>query len=345
MDAFDQWMKDHQTEWRKSNVPSVEPGFWGRRQYPHILLEDLWEEGLWHGIGVESGNSLPAYLQETGVQRNTYAHYLNSSWTLCANLYFPFRATADGRDVFASFLNRHVAEEIDSLEEIELEHAEDGELHPSSLLGESGGRRGAYQTSPDLGLKVNKGRGLVLVESKLAERDFYDCSAGPHPRRTSLPGNPDPNRCNKPLAVAKDYVGQCHQHHPAWGRRYWEHLASVVDETALADLPYCPAARSGYQLFRQHALAEGIAQSGRYDLVVSAVAVDERNDELDAALKRSKIAGLRQWGQLFKGRAGFAVFTHQEWVGWVQEHDTEGRWSDWLDYVCSRYGFGWVTDS
>ena len=95
--------------------------------------------------------------------------------------------------------------------------------------------------------------------------------------------------------------------------------------------------RHGYQLFRQQALAEGIAQSGRYDFVVSAVAVDERNDELDAALKRSKIDGLRQWGALFNGQARFAVFTHQQWVAWVREHDSDGKWSDWLGYVRSRY--------
>ena len=99
--------------------------------------------------------------------------------------------------------------------------------------------------------------------------------------------------------------------------------------------------RHGYQLFRQHALAEGIAQSGCYDLVVSAVAIDERNDALDADVRRSGIDGLKQWGEVFKGRAKFAVFTHQEWVGWVQEHDTEGKWSDWLMYVRSRYGLGW----
>ena len=340
MDSFDQWMKDHQAEWRRTHVASQERGKRNCIPYSHILTEDLWEEGLWPGIGPESENSLPAYLQRTGVQKHESAHHLNSSWMLCANLYFAFRANADGRDVFASFLNHHVAEEIDSLEEIELEHAEDDELRPSSLLGESGGKRGSGQTSPDLGLKVNEGRGLVLVESKLAEHSFYNCSAGPHPRRTRLPANPDPDRCNNPLAVAKDYVGQCHQHHPAWGRRYWEHLAPVVEETALAGLPHCPAARGGFQLFRQHALAEGIAQSGRYDLVVSTVAVDERNDEPDAALKRSGIAGLRQWGRLFKGRARFAVFTHQAWVRWVQEHDTGGRWNDWLSYVRSRYGLG-----
>ena len=114
----------------------------------------------------------------------------------------------------------------------------------------------------------------------------------------------------------------------------------MADQQVLVSLPRCPAARGGYQLFRQQALAEGIAQSGRYDLVVSAVAIDERNDEPDAALRRSGVAGLRQWGQLFRGRARFAVFTHQEWVGWVQEHNTAGRWSDWLGYVKSRYGFG-----
>ena len=66
---------------------------------------------------------------------------------------------------------------------------------------------------------------------------------------------------------------QCHQ--AAWHRRYWDHLAPVVDQNAFARLPYCPPARHGYQLFRQQALAEGIAQSGKYELVVSAVAVDE----------------------------------------------------------------------
>ena len=339
MRSFDQWMKDRQAEWRRTHVASQEHGKWEGRPYAHILPKDLWEEGLWPGIGRESENSLPVYLQRTGVSKHKNAHHLNSSWMLCANLYFPFRATADGRDLLASFLNRHVAEEIDSLEEIELEYAEDGELHQSSLLGESGGTRGAYQTSPDLGLKVNEGRGLILVESKLAEPSFDNCSAGPHPRRTiRRHGNPDPDRCNHPLDVVKDYANQCHQ--TAWGRRYWEHLAPVVDESTLAALLHCPAARSGDQLFRQHALAEGIAQSRRYDLVVSAVAVDERNDELDATLKRSGIDGLRQWGRLFNGRARFAVFTHQEWVGWVQEHDTEGRWSDWLSYVDSRYGLG-----
>ncbi len=340
MDSFDQWMKDRQAEWRRTHVESQEHGDYNDRPYAHILPKDLWEEGLWPGIGRESKNSLPAYLQRTGVQKHRYAHHLNSSWMLCANLYFPFGGSADGKSLFASFLKSRVAVQIDSLEEIELEYEDrNSRLRPLPLLGEKG-TRGAHQTSPDLGLLVNRDRGLVLVENKLAEKSFYKCSAWKHKGSRRLPRNHDPDRCNNPLTVAKDYASQCHQHHPTWARRYWEHLAPVVDETALAGLPHCPAMKDGFQLFRQQALAEGIAQSGRYDLVVSAVAVDERNEEAEAALRRSGIAGLRQWGQLFNGRARFAVYTHQEWFGWVQEHDTAGRWSDWLDYVRSRYGLG-----
>ena len=338
MKNFDRWMTLHQIEWRKANIASKEFGRWRGRQYPWILPEGSWEEGLWPDIRTDSGNSLPAYLESTGVQKHEGVHNLKSSWVLCANLYFPFRGSADGKALFASFLKGRVATEIDSLEEVELEYAEDGELHPSRLLGEQGGTRGANQTSPDLGLLVNGGKGLVLVENKLTEKSFYECSAWRHKGSSRRSGNPDPGRCNRPAEIAEDHAHQCHQ--AAWGRRYWEHLAPVVDEEALASLPHCPSMKDGYQLFRQQALAESIALSGRYDPMVSAVAVDERNDELDAALRPSGIDGLRQWGRLFKGRARFAVFTHQEWVGWVREHDTEGAWSDWLSYVRARYCLG-----
>lgn len=338
MKHFDRWMTQHQVEWRKANLPSMECGRWGGRKYPWILPEDSWEEGLWPGIRTGSENSLPAYIESAGVQKHAGLHNLKSSWVLCANLYFPFRGSADGKALLASFLKGCVAGEINSIDEMELEYADDGELHPSRLLGEEGGTRGANQTSPDLGLLVNGNRGgLLLVEIKLTEKSFYECSAWRHRGSVRRPGNPDPDRCHQPVEVARNHAALCHQ--TAWGRRYWEHLAPVVDEEALAGLSHCPAMRHGYQLFRQQALAEGIAQSGRYDLVVSAVAVDERNCHLDAALSRTGVEGLRDWERLYKGRAGFAVFTHQEWVRWVKEHDTEQKWNDWLAYVCSRYGF------
>ena len=336
MVTFDDQMKSHQTEWRRNHVASKECGQQNGRRRPWILPQELWEEGLWPGIRSGSDNSLPAYLERTGVQKHQGAHNLKSSWTMCANLYFPFGASTDGRELFAGFLGRHVTAGIQSLEEIELEYAECGKLSPPQLLGEQGGRRGANQTSPDLGLLVNGGRGLVLVENKFTEHSFYECSAWRHNGNSRRQGNPDPDRCLKPSQVAENPLSQCHQ--TAWGRRYWEHLADVVDRDAITALCHCPAARHGYQLFRQQALAEGFARSGRYELVVSAVAVDERNRTLTRRLKRSGFSSLEQWGRLFKGEAAFEIFTHQQWVAWVREHDTSGSWSDWLKYVCLRYG-------
>ena len=335
MPSLSKLMNDHQVDGRRKNVSSAEMGTWQGEPYPWIVPRNLWEEGLWPGIRTGSDNPLSAYLKEASVQKHSRVHNLKSSWILCANLYFPFRSSGRDRNLLASFLRLHVAPQIESLDAIELEYSEEGELHPSRLLGETGGSRGAGQTSPGLGLLVNGGRGLVLVENKFTERDFSGCSARNHKGNRKRSGNPDPDRCNHPLAVAQDSCGQCHQ--SAWGRRYWEHLAPVADHGVLATLPYCPAARRGYQLFRQTALAEGIARSGKYELTVSAVAVDERNSELNTCLRKSGISGLRQWGAVFKGRALFAVFTHQQWVAWVREHDREGRWSEWLSWVGARY--------
>ena len=336
MKAFDRYLERRQTEWRRDHVETEEEGKWSGHPYPWILPKDSWEENLWSGVRHGSNDSLPAYLEESRVQRHVCANNLKSSWVLCANLYFPFRFTAAGRDLLASFLREYVDPGIESLEQLELEYAECGDLHPSRLLGEEGGGRGANQTSPDLGILVNSGKGIVLIENKLTEHGFYQCSAWKHEGSRSRPGNPHPGRCDHPAEVSLDPSNQCHQ--STWGRRYWEHLAPVVNRDILAHLPRCPAAQHGYQLFRQQALAEGIASSGKYDLVVSAVAVDERNEALDSALQRCGINGVREWGSIFDGKARFAVFTHQQWVAWVREQDADENWSDWLLYVQDRYG-------
>ncbi len=95
----------------------------------------------------------------------------------------------------------------------------------------------------------------------------------------------------------------------------------------------------GYQLLRHQALAEGIAQKGKYALVVSSVAFDAGNGELMGSMACS--TGLldiqRDCGKLFAGRVTFSTFTHQEWVAWVSEHDQTGEWTDWLAYIRNRY--------
>ena len=108
----------------------------------------------------------------------------------------------------------------------------------------------------------------------------------------------------------------------------------------MSALKCCPATNAGYQLYRQQALAEGIARSGKYDIVYSCVAIDERNKTLLGCLKRTGIAHLEAgWSALFQGEAHFKVFSHQQWVTWVAQHGNPERWGNWLTYVTERYGF------
>jgi len=74
-------------------------------------------------------------------------------------------------------------------------------------------------------------------------------------------------------------------------------------------------------------------------MIVSSVAYDLRNSGLMFSLDRSTgITDLRdEWSTLFSGKAGFMTFTHQAWVDWVREHDRQGLWKDWLEYISRRY--------
>lgn len=219
---------------------------------------------------------------------------------------------------------------------MELEYAEEGALHPAQLLGETGGSRGKGQTSPDIAFLVNGESGIVLTESKLTEHSFYPCSARLREDKPGRPGNPDPARCKRSQLVATNPETMCHQ--VVWGRKYWERLQGAVDAEAVAKLKACPAAFAGYQLFRQQALAEGYTQ--KYDLVVSAVAYDERNATLIDSLRSTGIDSFPDgWGALFNGKSRFAAWTHQAWVDWVRQHQT-GRWKAWLEWIEARYGYG-----
>ena len=164
MKNFDGWMTEYQTKWRGTNIASRELRWQNQKQYEWILPAGLWEQGLWPGIRSGSDNSLPNYLRRNKVQKHQGVHYLKSSWMHCANLYFPFGRTPEGLLLVAEFLRSYVAPDVVAVDAIELEYAEVGELHPSTLLGELGGSRGSGQTSPDFAFLVNGGRGLVLTE-------------------------------------------------------------------------------------------------------------------------------------------------------------------------------------
>ena len=338
MISFEDRMAAHQVEWRRANIPSRDQGWQNGKQYEWILPQRMWEAGLYPGIRSGQPNSLPAYLEAEGVQRHQGSHNLKSSWILCANVYFPFRASTEGRRLLAGFLRERAHPSIVAVDRLELEYAEStgSPLHPSALLGEEGGSRGAGQTSPDLAFIVNGGRGLILTENKWVEHSFYRCSARDKTGSDARPANPDLARCVLATSVLADPGGQCQQ--VAWGRKYWQHLEPVADLVRWKALRTCPAASGGYQLFRQQALAEGIAASGKYEFVVSCVAIDDRNEDLRTCLASTGIKDIRQWGKLFKGKATFAVFTHQEWVRWVAARGDREQWGEWLKYVDERYG-------
>jgi hypothetical protein len=325
----------HQIAWRQSNVSSRACGTYRGVKREWILSPADWEQGLWPGLRGKSPNSLPSYLKANGVQRHTGSNNLKSSRILCANLYFPFRDSAEGRELLANFLRVNVSDKIETVEEVELEFEGAGMLAPATLLGEQGGSRGAGQTSPDVVFVVNKGCGIVLTESKLAEHSFYGCSARTRITKRNRLGNPDPTRCQHAVRVLTNANSQCHQ--ATWGRKYFDRLSSVAVTAAWAKLRCCPAAKAGYQLFRQQALAEGLIESGSYDLVVSCVARDARNKRLQSSLKSTGLLDIAGWGGIFCGRATFAVFTHQEWVSWVRAHGAIG-WREWSDWITSRYG-------
>lgn len=340
-ETFDKFLERQQVKWRDAHVSTRELGTHAGHRRQWILPsspKDAWEEGLWPGIRSGRANSVQDYLDANKVQRHTGANNLKSSWVLCANLYFPFRETVEGKALLAGFLHDHVAREVESVHAVELEFAsEDETLSPENLLGEAGGSRGSGQTSPDVAFIVNGGSGIVLTEIKFAEHSFYECSARTRKSTDRRPGNLDPSRCKNALAVLANPASQCHQ--VVWGRRYFEQLAPVADRAAWSELTCCPAARAGYQLFRQQALAEAMANSDKYDLVVSCVAMDERNETLANSLASTGIACIADWGRLFHGRARFAMFTHQKWFEWVRAHGP-GEWAAWVSWIGERYGFG-----
>ena len=89
---------------------------------------------------------------------------------------------------------------------------------------------------------------------------------------------------------------------------------------------------------KEQALAEALTR--KYDLVISCVAYDARNQTLIESLRGTGLRDFsKEWGGLFEGKAKFTTFTHQVWVNWVRANDKAGKWKDWLEYVGERYGY------
>jgi hypothetical protein len=338
--SFNKQAELHQIDWRKSqkNIP-LENGRQNGVTYAHILPSEQWLLGI--------RIPLVNYIETERIQANTGKHNLKSSWTQCANTFFPFRLNPSMEAMLVSFLNRELNLNASSIVGLEFEYAAPGRLSPEILLGEMKGMRGSGQTSPDVAIlfKCHDNKcGLYLIENKYTEHHFYPCSAAqktisPAHSQLGLEPNPNPERCKNINALLENPDGICHQ--LSWGRQYWSILKNHANKENLIKLPYCPAMRDGYQLLRQQALAQGISDAGLFDYVVSGVAYDDRNSELVTCLSGLGINNFNDgWGDLFSTNSNviFHCFSHQDFISWITRSKSPYI-TDWGDYLRQRYGF------
>jgi hypothetical protein len=290
---------------------------------------------------------LKCYIEVEQIQANAGKHNLKSSWTQCANTFFPFRLNHNMKNMLASFLNRELNLNVSFIDSIDLEYAAPGKLSPSYLLGEQGGMRGSGQTSPDVAVQFSckDGKcGIYLIENKYTEHHFYGCSAAKKTidkahSHLGLRPNPDLDRCRSITTLINDPENTCHQ--IAWKRSYWTRLIDHVNKPVWRNIPYCPAMHDGYQLFRQQALAEGMIDLGLFDYVISGVAYDGRNTELMACLNNIGINDIRRdWPTLFSANSEviFHCFSHQQFVSWVSR-SRSNYIQEWGRYLRNRYKF------
>lgn len=334
----------HQKKWRKGQ--ELLPGEYGQQnrvRKKHILPAPKWLFGVWQPIRQE----LDEYIRVSGIQPNRGRHNLKSSWTQCVNLFFPFfYYDKRFRATFAGFLRELLDLPVTHIERIEFEYAAPGNLEPRRLLGELKGMRGSGQTSPDVAVMFgcNDGKsGIYLIENKYTEHSFYDCSGakktlgkGYEGRR--LKPNENPERCKHAADMLRSPDTMCHQQQ-SWRRKYWSRLKDTINEDFLEKCGHCPALRGGYQLFRQQALAQGIADSELFDHVVTGVAYDSRNDTLIGCLRGIGIDDFTSgWTRLFDTSVRFCCFTHQDLVSFVNKSKNSTA-INWAKYVMKRYDY------
>jgi len=110
----------------------------------------------------------------------------------------------------------------------------------------------------------------------------------------------------------------------AWDRKYWDILKNKLDINLFQSLTRCPMSTSCYQLFRQHALAEGYKI--KYNYCISCVFTDDRNDIL---INSSCSTGLdpfpKGWIKMFPD-IDFLWLSHNNWFDFVRKNNRNGDW-------------------
>lgn len=325
-------MCERQIAWRRVNFPEIkEKGVQNGKRYEHILP---WAQRKYNFFP-DIYNNLFEYVRNKNIQAHTGIHNLLSSWALCANLYWPFN-NKEGFELLKGYLNTQIGNCIKEITSMDLEYLDDNpQLSPHILLGEENGSRGKGQTSPDLAIKFidnDGGKGILLIESKFTEHNFYCCSANKKNKSNKV-SNPDKTRCFNTSNLIYSDFNNCHL--TAWNRNYWCLLKGELDFNKFILLKKCPAFSACYQLLRQQALAKGY--ENYYSTVFSCVAMDKRNDVLINSLRSVGLESFPGgWKELFPN-SNFACLDHFQWFKYVKENDITGKWSKWLLYIENRY--------
>ena len=350
--AFKRRVKQAQRKWRKRSIPDV-----GSHEDPRSapgtvgLPAAEWEYGLFADIRTEGPHPLTDYLEASGVHWHNARNQLHSSWTLCANLYFPFGRDPDSRAVLTRFWNtafkalppeRQPASALSDVKALDLEYGEpEGSGREAAvLLGELSGDRGRRQTSPDVGLLLefqDGSAGLVLMEVKYTEHSFYNCSRAQHlDRETRTRDCIEGWRSGALLEAPKTMCAQARNR-----KRPYMPLLSDTFRTHQANTTcqQCPALHGAYQLFRQQALAIALENTPTYSFVLSAVAYDPNNRALTRSLKAAGVEHVVDgWAHMAQP---FVGFSHDAWVRFVRDDSDKPEWCNaWVDYVVDRYGYG-----
>lgn len=340
MKDFKNNMRDYQIIWKQKHLPYIKgKGFQNGKSYDHILPKSNQQENFYKPIRDELFNINNGYLKANNIKPHTGIHNLLSSWTLCANMYWPFN-NDEGKILLSKWLSQHIDLNISEIVRLELEYEDPlPDLKPGLLLGENNqGMRGSGQTSPDLAIlfKTSHGRnGILLIESKFTEHSFYVCSGYQKKTQTKNIPNPNNKRCLNTIGLLTSDFSECHLGN--WGRKYWDLLRNDLDSNSFFSLTRCPMSTSCYQIFRQQALTKGYEKY--YDVVASCVVTDERNITLVNSCKSTGMSIFPEgWKKLFPNLP-FYWLTHNSWFEYVKKNNSDGRWNEWIEYVGFRYDF------
>lgn len=306
---------EHAVADRRRRDPST-----GRQPRPWWF--DDWTEGLYPEIRAAARS----YVEVSKMKLHSHAAAVHSSMAFAFNLFLPFRvwgAAPLGR-VLSGALGRVV-----TVEAVEFEYCD-----TDDILGEWVGATRSVDdkaTTADVAVVVvdeNRKRGVVLIEVKCGEEGFTACNG-----RDSA-GNRRKDVCASAARFLKE-PRSCyltHTYRATKDRRYWDifekEFGSVEKAFPTVETGQpCPFAGDNQQPMRNHALALGLVQAGKFDFSHFGLVHHDRNPDIppkwDAYVARTS--------------AGSALFSLSASSLLDVPSAAGPLFADWKHYVRERY--------